>query len=118
MRELKCPGIYRHFKDKTYATMGVSVPVDLKSIDTKYNPYAGDNCFKVFHTEKERDFFVFRIKGYFYHDKVNSREEVVIYKSLYDDSGIYARPRLNFLSKVDKDKYPEVFQKYKFELIL
>lgn len=31
--------------------------------------------------------------------------------------GIYARPIEMFLSKVDKNKYPDSFQEYRFELI-
>lgn len=43
-------------------------------------------------------------------------EELVIYNH-EDSNEIWARPKDEFESKVDHDKYPQVTQEYRFELI-
>lgn len=42
---------------------------------------------------------------------------MVVYKAMYGDYKKYVRPIDMFLSKVDKSKYPNVEQTYRFEFI-
>ena len=41
----------------------------------------------------------------------------VIYRKLYEDGALWVRPLKMFLEEVDREKYPDCPQKYRFELV-
>ena len=44
-------------------------------------------------------------------------EYLVLYRALYGEGLLYARSMKMFLGAVDREKYPDVKQKWRFELI-
>lgn len=45
-----------------------------------------------------------------------TQETYVVYRQLYGEGGLWIRPLDMFLSEVDKEKYPDIEQKYRFAL--
>lgn len=67
---------------------------------------------KIYHHFKGNDYKVLHIAIH-----SETKELMVVYQALYDDYGIYVRPYDMFNSLVDTKKYPDIKQKYRFELI-
>ena len=43
-------------------------------------------------------------------------KKMVVYRALYGENTLYVRDYDMFLSEVDHEKYPDIKQKYRFEL--
>lgn len=60
---------------------------------------------------KGKDYYVIAVAR---HSETN--ELYVVYKALYGKENVYVRPYEMFASKVDREKYPNATQEYRFEL--
>ena len=73
-----------------------------------------------FSTGIDKNLYLYKIMAVAEHTE--TKEKMVIYQALYDNESmdvhfnIYAKPYDMFMSKVDKEKYPNINQKYRFEL--
>lgn len=64
--------------------------------------------------DKSSDEYLYCIESIATHTE--TKEKLVIYRALYGNMERYARPYDMFVSKVDKIKYPNIKQEYRFEL--
>lgn len=65
--------------------------------------------------ERETNKYLNEIIGSALHSE--TREPMMVYRPLYGDGDMYVRPLEMFLSEVDREKYPDVKQKYRFEKV-
>lgn len=61
------------------------------------------------------DIYLYQVIDFAMHTE--TEETLVIYKALYGEQKCYARPYDDFFSLVDKEKYPNISQKHRFEKI-
>lgn len=62
--------------------------------------------------EPHNNEYLYEIVGFAQHTETG--EALVIYRALYGGKKLYARPSKMFYGKVDRNRYPEIQQEYRF----
>ena len=112
-REVKLYQKYKHFKGNNIITIGISKPINVKSkeyeVVTGYEVlFSGKKDWRGIFIEVDKE-------GNLYHDNKESKQNIILYKTLNMNSQIFARTEKEFLSKVNKEKYPDCEQEYILE---
>lgn len=116
-QEIIYPAIYKHFKGKHYATMGISKPLEAKKFPKDIYNFKKYTPLEIEHTETGKKQIIYCINNQWYHPLEWEKEEIVIYKTLYNGHMTYGRTLKMFASEVDHKKYADVEQEFRFELV-
>ena len=114
VREVRLYQKYKHFKGNKIITIGISKPINIK-LSKEYEVIT---AYEVVLSCKNgwREIFIETDKeGNLYHSDRISKKQIIIYKILNMNKQIFGRTEEEFLSKVNKAKYPDCKQEYILE---
>lgn len=125
MRNIKIPGIYKHFKGALYATYFISEPIKYEELENLIKAEKIEKTLETEYTEKNVPVCIYKIEGKrkYVHVIDEGFEDIlsnrmVGYVGITNPVGwIWLRSLDMFMSEVDKEKYPEVKQEFRFEYV-
>lgn len=131
-KKIKNSVLYLKYDDNNIlgAVIGVNHPAYQEALMLKQKYDGEDNMRREFYvgdiirhfkyetnteSEKLANKYMYEVKGFA--TNVANDELVVVYQALYGDFRLYVRPYSEFMSRVDKEKYPDIKQIYRFERV-
>lgn len=84
-------------------------------MERKFEPGDIVSHFKRETVDPASDVYLYKIIGEAEHTETG--EMMMIYRALYGDGRLYARPLAMFMGETDHEKYPQIKQKYRFEKV-
>ena len=105
---------YTHFKNEIkpdryiYQTIAINYPKSKLE-----HPY---DYIEALDTESEKNIKIYKDSEGYIHNEAENPDVLVVYKALYGSNNVYARPLEMFSGTVDKSKYPNIKQKFRFQL--
>lgn len=92
-------------------------PEEVNTEDVQRDIHVGDivRHFKREWVSAETSEYLYKVLAFAQHTETG--EQLVIYQALYAPFKVYARPYTMFMSEVDKEKYLEIKQKFRFEKV-
>lgn len=108
---------YVEFPEEARSEQGGGEPAPLEDEVPERDIEVGDlvQHFKREWVSAESQEYLYRILAFAQHTE--NGEKLVIYQAIYPPYKTCARPYAMFMSEVDREKYPDVKQKYRFEKV-
>ena len=119
-RKIVYPELYRHFKGRIYATIGIVIgitPEELADIFKKNNTTIGCAHNVGVHSGTQREIAVLEIGNKFYYlNKRGDKEGLVMYRSI-GTGKVWLTPLKMFAEEASLEEQERYGQKYKFQIV-